>query len=151
MTMERLFSGLMALFSLFLVYLAIGYVAPIAYDPIGPRPYPILIFSLMAFLTLVIAFRPAHFTKVIHLGYDKTVIRNLILCIIALTVYSLIFEVLGFILATILMCFAVGLLFAGSPIKSLIFSIVISIALYVLFDMALDVVLPLGLLSGIIG
>ena len=44
MTMERAVSGLMALFSLFLVYLAIGYVAPIAYDPIGPRPYPILIF-----------------------------------------------------------------------------------------------------------
>lgn len=151
MTMERLFSGLMALFSLFLVYLAMSYVAPIAYDPIGPRPYPILIFSLMALLTLVIAFRPARFTKEIILGYDKTVIRNLILCIIALTVYSLIFEVLGFILATILMCFAVGLLFAGNPIKSLIFSIVISIALYVLFDMVLDVVLPLGLLSGIMG
>ena len=48
MTMERLFSGLMALVSLFLIYLAIGYVAPIAYDPIGPRPYPILIFSLLA-------------------------------------------------------------------------------------------------------
>ena len=151
MTMERLFSGLMALFSLFLIYLAMSYVAPIAYDPIGPRPYPILIFSLMAFLTLVIAFRPARFTKEIILGYDKTVIKNLILCIIALTVYSLIFEVLGFILATILMCFAVGLLFAGNPVKSLIFSIVISIALYVLFDMALDVVLPLGLLSGIMG
>lgn len=151
MTMERLFSGLMALFSLFLVYLAIGYVAPIAYDPIGPRPYPILIFSLMAFLTLVIAFRPARFTKVIDLGYDNTVIRNLIFCVIALTVYSLIFETLGFILATILMCFAVGLLFAGNPIKSLIFSIVISIALYGLFDMVLDVVLPLGLLSGMMG
>ena len=38
MTMERLFSGLMALVSIFLIYLAIGYVAPIAYDPIGPRP-----------------------------------------------------------------------------------------------------------------
>ncbi|SJM37983.1 Tripartite tricarboxylate transporter TctB family protein [Psychrobacter pasteurii] len=151
MTMERVFSGLMALFSLFLVYLAMSYVAPIAYDPIGPRPYPILIFSLLAFLTLIIAFRPARFTKVINLGYDNTVIRNLVLCVIALTVYSLIFEPLGFIVSTTLMCFAVGLLFAGSPIKSLIFSIVISIVLYVLFDMLLDVILPLGLLSGIMG
>ena len=151
MTMERVFSGLMALFSLFLVYLAMSYVAPIAYDPIGPRPYPILIFSLLAFLTLIIAFRPARFTKVINLGYDNTVIRNLVLCVIALTVYSLIFEPLGFIVSTTLMCFAVGLLFAGSPIKSLIFSIVISIVLYVLFDMLLDVILPLGLLSGMMG
>ena len=151
MTMERLFSGLMALFSLFLVYLAIDYVAAIAYDPIGPRPYPILIFSLLGLLNFIIAFRPARFTKAIQLGYDSTVIRNLILCIITLTVYSLIFEPLGFIISTILMCFTVGLLFAGNPIKSLIFSVVISIVLYVLFDMFLDVILPLGLLSGMMG
>ncbi len=151
MTMERAFSGLMGLFSLFLVYLAIGYVAPIAYDPIGPRPYPILIFSLTALLTLVIAFRPARFTKVIDLGYNNVVLRNLVLCVSALLIYSLIFEPLGFVIATTLMCFAVGLLFAGNPIKSLIFSVVISIALYVLFDIALDVILPLGILSGIMG
>lgn len=151
MTMERLFSGLMGLFSLFLVYLAIGYIAPIAYDPIGPRPYPILVFSIMAFLTLIIAFRPAKFTKIIDLGYNKVVIRNLVLCVSTLFIYSLIFEPLGFIVATTLMCFAVGLLFAGNPIKSIIFSVVISIALYALFDMALDVILPLGILSGIMG
>ncbi|GAF57275.1 tricarboxylate transport protein TctB [Psychrobacter sp. JCM 18901] len=151
MTMERAFSGLMGLFSLFLVYLAIGYVAPIAYDPIGPRPYPILIFSFTALLTLVIAFRPARFTKVIDLGYNNVVLRNLVLCVSALLIYSLIFEPLGFVVATTLMCFAVGLLFAGNPIKSLIFSVVISIALYVLFDIALDVILPLGILSGIMG
>lgn len=151
MTMERVFSGLLALFSIFLIYLAIGYVAPIAYDPIGPRPYPILIFSLMAFLALIITLRPARFTKAIHLGYNNVVIRNLILCVSTLVIYSLIFEPLGFIIATTLMCFAIGLLFAGNPIKSFIFSVVISIALYTLFDIVLDVVLPLGLLSGIVG
>lgn len=151
MTMERVFSGLMGLFSLFLVYLAIGYVAPIAYDPIGPRPYPILIFGLLALMALFIAFRPARFAKAIDLGYNKVVIRNLVLCISALFIYSLIFEPLGFIVATALMCFAVGLLFAGNPVKSLIFSVVISFVLYALFDMALDVILPLGILSGIMG
>ncbi len=151
MTMERAFSGVMGLFSLFLIYLAIGYVAPVAYDPIGPRPYPILIFSLMAILFLIIAFRPARFTKIIELGYNKVVLRNLVLCVITLLIYSLIFEPLGFVIATTLMCFAIGLLFAGNPIRSLIFSVVISIALYALFDMALDVILPLGLLSGIMG
>jgi putative tricarboxylic transport membrane protein len=149
--MERAFSGLMALVSLFLIYLAIGYVAPIAYDPIGPRPYPILIFSLLAFGALVVTFRPASFTKPIDLALTKPIIRNLILCALALLVYALIFEVLGFIFATILMSFAVGLLFAGNPLKSFIFSVLISIGLYVLFDIILDVKLPLGLLSGIMG
>ncbi|MGE6245702.1 tripartite tricarboxylate transporter TctB family protein [Psychrobacter proteolyticus] len=151
MTMERLFSGLMALVSLFLIYLAIGYVAPIAYDPIGPRPYPILIFSLLAFGALVVAFRPPKFTKPIDLGLTKPIIRNLVLCALALLVYALIFELLGFILSTIIMSFALGLLFAGNPTKSFTFSVLISIGLYVLFDMFLDVKLPLGLLSRIIG
>ncbi|MGP5211379.1 tripartite tricarboxylate transporter TctB family protein [Psychrobacter alimentarius] len=151
MTMERVFSGLMGLVSLFLVYLATSYVAPIAYDPIGPRPYPILIFSLLAFGALVVAFRPASFTKPIDLGWSKPIIRNLVLCTLALLVYSLIFEPLGFIVSTILMSFAVGMLFAGKPLKTLIFSVVISIALYALFDLGLDVILPLGILSGIIG
>lgn len=151
MTMERLFSGLMGLVSLFLIYLAIGYVAPIAYDPIGPRPYPILIFSLLAFGAFVVAFRPARFTKFIDLELTKPIVKNLILCTLALLVYGLIFESLGFILSTILMCFAVGLLFAGNPVKSIIFSVVISIGLYILFDVFLDVKLPLGLLSGIMG
>ncbi len=151
MTMERLFSGLMALVSLFLIYLAIGYVAPIAYDPIGPRPYPILIFSLLAFGCLIVAFRPASFTKVIDLAFTKPIIKNLVLCATALLIYALIFEDLGFILSTIIMSFAVGLLFAGKPLKSFIFSVVISIGLFILFDLFLDVKLPLGLLSGIIG
>ncbi|WP_367104618.1 tripartite tricarboxylate transporter TctB family protein [uncultured Psychrobacter sp.] len=151
MTMERLFSGLMALVCFGLIYLAYGYTAPIAYDPIGPRPYPILIFSLLALGALIVTFRPAQFTKVIELGYNKAIIRNLILCVIALLVYGLLFETLGFIISTILMSFAVGLLFAGNAVKSLIFSVVISIGLYFLFDVFLDVKLPLGLLAGIIG
>ena len=73
------------------------------------------------------------------------------LCVIALLLYGTFFETLGFPIATTLMSFAVGILFNGNPLKSFIFSVVISIALYVLFDVFLDVKLPLGLLSGIIG
>lgn len=151
MTMERLFSGLMALACFGLLYLAYGYTAPIAYDPIGPRPYPILIFSLLALGTLIVTFRPAKFTQIIDLGFSKAVIKNLVLCVIALLLYGTFFETLGFPIATTLMSFAVGILFNGNPLKSFIFSVVISIALYVLFDVFLDVKLPLGLLSGIIG
>ena len=46
----RIFSAILALAALGLLVLAWGYTAPIAYDPIGPRPYPILILSLFAFL-----------------------------------------------------------------------------------------------------
>src|SRR5699024_12612490 len=103
MTMERLFSGLMALVSLFLIYLAIGYVAPIAYDPIGPRPYPILIFSLLEFGAVVVDFSPARFTKPVELGLTKAIIRNAVLYAHASLVVGFIFELLVIIVATILM------------------------------------------------
>jgi len=151
MTMERAFSGLMALVCFGLIYVAFGYVAPIAYDPIGPRPYPILIFSLLALLTLVVAFRPARFTQVIDLGMNKAIIKNLVLCVIALLLYGVFFETLGFPIATTLMSLAVGLLFNGKLLKTFIFSVASSLVLFVLFDILLDVKLPLGLLSGIIG
>lgn len=151
MTMERLFSGLLALVSLGCIYLAMGYTAPITYDPIGPRPYPILIFSMLAVGSLIVAVRPARFTQKIDLGFTPPIIRNLILCTVALLVYGLFFESLGFPIATTLMSFAVGVLFGGSPVKSLIYSALLSVFLYILFDILLDVKLPLGFLSGLRG
>lgn len=151
MTMERLFSGLLGAISLWLIYLAIGYTAPIAYDPIGPRPYPILIFSLLALGLFIVALRPSRFTKQIDLNFNPAIIRNLILCVIALIIYGLFFETLGFPIATTLMSFAVGILFGGNPVKSFVFSAILSVFLYILFDIFLDVKLPLGFLSGIRG
>lgn len=147
MTMERLFSGLLAMVSLGCIYLAWGYVAPIAYDPIGPRPYPLLIFSLLALGSLIITFRPKKFTKRIELDFNSAIVKNLILCVIVFLLYGLLFELLGFVISTTLMVLAIGLLFSGNWTRTLIFSILVSIGLYILFDVFLDVKLPLGLLN----
>lgn len=151
MTMERIFSGLMTLVCLGLLYTAWGFTADIAYDPIGPCPYPMLIFGLLAIGTFVIAVRPATFAKTIELGWTPVIIRNLLLCTIALLLYGVFFDMLGFIVSTTLMSIAVGLLFSGNIIKSIVFSVLLSIALYVLFDVLLEVNLPLGVLSGLRG
>lgn len=147
MLVERIFSGVMLVVTLILISMAWGYTAPVSYDPIGPRPYPMLILCLLALGTASIAFRPAKFMDIIDMGWTKPIVKNLVLCTVAMTVYAVLFEWLGYILATFIMAWSIGMLFGGQKVKTAISSIVMAVLTYLLFDKALDVSLPLGLLS----
>jgi putative tricarboxylic transport membrane protein len=70
---------------------------------------------------------------------------------LAVVVYALLFEVLGFVLATTVMAVPVGMAFGGNWKQSLIGGIGLGLGLYLLFDKLLDVVLPSGLLSFVLG
>lgn len=148
---ERIFSGCLVLVAIAMLVMAWGYTAPIAYDPIGPRPYPVILLILLAIGTATIAFRPAKFAEKIDLGLNKPIIKNLIICTVALLLYAVLFEILGYIVATLLMAWIVGILFGGSWLKSLIASAVMAIATYFLFNGPLEVSLPAGVLSFILG
>lgn len=144
---ERIFSAILLGVSIIMMVMAWGYTAPIAYDPIGPRPYPMLLLILMAIGTAILAFRPARFMDVIDYGWSKPVVKNLVLCGLALLLYGILFEILGYVISTSLMAFAVGLLFDGKKIPTAIASVIMAILTYLLFEKALDVTLPSGLLS----
>ena len=66
-------------------------------------------------------------------------------------VYAALFQMLGFTLATALMAVPVGMAFGGSWKQSLAGGVGLGVVLYLLFDKLLDVVLPTGLLSFILG
>lgn len=147
MSAERIFSGILFVASLGLLGLAWGYTAPIAYDPIGPRPYPMILLSLLALFTALIAFRPAKLGQAVSLDLTKPIIKNLVICGAAMLFYGILFEWLGYIVATMLMAFVIGLLFDGKKVPTAIASVIMSVSTYLLFEKALDVSLPLGLLS----
>lgn len=140
--LERYFSGLLFLATLFLLYVAWGYVAPIAYDPLGPRPYPLLVLALMVVCTLFLTVRPK--TEEIDLGYTPSLLKNLTICLATLLGYAVLFEILGFPVATALMAIIIGKLFGGKTLPCVISGVVMGVLLYLLFDQALDVPLPLG-------
>ena len=73
------------------------------------------------------------------------------LAMVAVFVYAALFETLGFPLATALMALPVGMAFGGSWKQSLVGGVVMGLLLYLMFDKLLDVVLPTGLLSFILG
>ena len=138
---ERWFSAALLLVVLGLLYLAWGYTAPIAYDPLGPRPYPMLILSLLAACCLFLILRPRG--ENIDLGYTPAILKKVGLCIAFLAAYAVLFEILGFPLTTALMAFGVGKLFGGRTLSCIISGVVMGASLYFLFDSFLDVPLPL--------
>ena len=144
MKVERVFRAVMVVVALALMWTARTFVPPIAYDPIGPRPYPMLLLGLLVAACLYLALRPPALAERLDLGYTPLILRNVALCLLALLAYAMLFEMLGFIIATALMCFAVGLLFGGSIKKSAVAGIASGVFFYLLFDVALDVPLPLG-------
>lgn len=147
MLIERIFAGCIVLVSILLLFLAWGFVAPIAYDPLGPRPYPILLLSLIAVSCLYLAIRPQSLAEKVHLGFTPLILKKVGLTLLFFFLYAISFEYLGFPIATAIMSCAIGILFGGSVKASAISGISIGISCYFLFDYLLDVPLPLGILS----
>lgn len=142
----RLFAASWLLFCACLAVLAWGFQAPFAYDPVGPRAYPLLLLSLMAAGSIWLLLKPG----LLEQRLNPTAALRALLCIAVLLAYALLFEVLGFVLSTALAAFAIGLLFTGRLLPCAISGVLMGVLLYVLFDYLLDVPLPLGLFEAFV-
>jgi len=142
----RLFAAIWLLLCAVLAVLAWGFQAPFAYDPVGPRAYPLLLLSLMAAGSLWLVFKPGQ----LELRLNLQTIKRGLLCICVLLSYALLFESLGFVISTALGAFALGLLFSGRVLPCAISGVLMGVVLYSLFDLLLDVPLPLGLFEAFV-
>ncbi|WP_099046174.1 tripartite tricarboxylate transporter TctB family protein [Acinetobacter towneri] len=145
MKSERILTAIIAVIGLGLLIYALNFEAPISYDPVGPKAFPILLMGLITFSAFYLTVRPAIMFEPVELGWTKHLVGKLLLCVVALTCYAAVFELLGFIGATLLLTIALGRLFNGKMIPIAITSVVLSFSTYYLFDRVLDVPLPLGL------
>ncbi len=144
MKYERILTAIIAVCGFALLIYACNFDAPISYDPVGPKSFPILLMALITISAIYLTVRPAIMFEPVELGWNKHLLGSLVLCTLALTLYAVLFEWLGFIVATLFMTIAVGKLFHGKTIPTLITGIVLSVSTYYLFDRVLDVPLPLG-------
>lgn len=139
----RLFAAIWLLFCAVLAVIAWGFQAPFAYDPVGPRAYPLLLLTLMAAGAAWLIAKPGQLEQVLN----PRAVKRAGLCITTLLGYALLFEPLGFILSTALATFTLGLLFTGRLLPCALSGTLLGTLLYGLFDLLLDVPLPLGLLT----
>ncbi|MGE5649309.1 MAG: tripartite tricarboxylate transporter TctB family protein [Bacillota bacterium] len=122
-----------------------GYVAPVEYEPVGPRAFPLLLAFAMAVCGGWLALRPG-----LPVDWPRGAqLRHIVVCAGAILAYVALFQTLGFVTATALMALPVGRVFGGSWRQCALGGIGLGILLYVLFDRLLDVVLPLGILHWI--
>ncbi|KGI57260.1 tripartite tricarboxylate transporter TctB family protein [Campylobacter sp. MIT 97-5078] len=141
MLSSRIFSGILFVLAIIGIYIGWGIHSDFNYEPLGPRPFPIATLALIAFCSILLLFF-AEDTKV-EWG-NLALWKKLIILAIALLLYALCFEFLGFIICTACLMFIMALLFNANVLKALIFSIVSSFILYYFFDNLLQITLPFG-------
>lgn len=153
MTKKILFNGGLALFLAYCYfYVAVGAPAEVPNQLSGVTWTRILIILLefTLILNIIKIIRSESKTgqkNEVSAKFElKSLLTNkLLIGVIALFAYALILDYSGFILGTILFCIAYIRLLGEKRIPRLIlFSIVISLVLYFLFQMGLDIRLPRG-------
>ncbi|MCV4281290.1 tripartite tricarboxylate transporter TctB family protein [Pseudomonas capsici] len=148
MVLQRIFAAALLLVCAGLTLMAWPYQAPFSYEPVGPRAFPLLMLGLMGLALLYLLFRP---TPIVHSEDEPPLDRETLIkigtCIALLLVFAGLFEPLGFILSSILIGVPMARLYGGRWVPSIAVVTLMSVGLYLLFDKAMDVPLPLGLLS----
>ncbi|BAP43724.1 tripartite tricarboxylate transporter TctB family protein [Pseudomonas sp. 21LCFQ02] len=148
MVLQRLLAAVLLLVCAALALMAWPYQAPFSYEPVGPRAFPLLMLGLMSAALLYMLFRP---TPIVHTEdeppLDRETLVKIAVCIGLLLVFAGLFEPLGFILSSVLIGIPMARLYGGRWLPGAVVVTLMSIGLYLLFDKAMDVPLPLGLLS----
>lgn len=148
MLAQRVFASALLLVCAGLAAMAWPYQAAFSYEPVGPRAFPLLMLALMGLGLTYMIFRPS---PVVHSEDDPKLDRETLtkigLCIVLLLIFAGTFEPLGFILSSILVGIPLARLYGGRWLPSSVIISLVSVGLYLLFDKAMDVPLPLGLLD----
>lgn len=158
---DRILGAVCVVAGVGMAWAAHGYAAEISYEPVGPRAFPLLLSAFMvacgAWLVLRPGPAPAHQSGAgAPAGSGANAprwqhLKPLALALAAIAVYVALFRWLGFPLATALMALPVGMAFGGTWRQSLAGGAGMGVVLFLMFDKLLDVVLPTGLLSFILG
>lgn len=110
------------------------------YEPVGPRPFPLGILTLMILCALLLLVRRPDTVT----WPGARILIRLAVMVVALLCYGWGFELFGFPLATILLTVCLALLFGARIYAALISGVLMGGILYFAFDRLLDVTLPVG-------
>ncbi|MCZ2440530.1 MAG: tripartite tricarboxylate transporter TctB family protein [Burkholderiales bacterium] len=144
---DRILGAACVLVGAGMAWAARDYAAPISYEPVGPKAFPMLLAALLAAGGLWLVLKPSA---------DGSWIRRVPLgalgfAVLAVFAYAFLFQTLGFTLATVVMAVPVGMAFGGSWKQALAGGVGLGLLLYLGFDKLLDVVLPSGALAFVLG
>ncbi len=112
-------------------------------EAVGPETFPLLLAAVLALSSLYLILRPDPDNP---WPWSRTGLE-LIIAVVVLVLYALLLQPLGFIISTALavgtLCWRMG----ATPIKAYVTGAIAGVVVFVLFNFALDLSLPLGLLD----
>lgn len=146
MSNDRTLGGLAVLMALVLVAFGWGLAAPFAYEPVGPRAFPMITAILIGGCGLVLLVKGGGAIEPNAAGVNQGILG----IAVTLVAYALLFQPLGFVPSTALMSFVVARIFGANWWQSVATGAVLSVGSYLLFDHGLDVVLPTGVLGDLL-
>lgn len=143
---DRVLGAAALLLALFLTVFGWDLQAPFAYEPVGPRAFPLGLALVIALCGAWLVYKGGGDAEPNPEGANVRI--SIMVALIA--AYALMFVWLGFVIANTLMVIVVGRLFGGGWVKCAITGVVMSVGFFLLFDKLLSVVLPTGLLGGLL-
>ncbi|MGP2449867.1 tripartite tricarboxylate transporter TctB family protein [Pantoea stewartii subsp. indologenes] len=137
---DRIFATLWLVLCLAGLVVAWQIQSEYSYEPVGPRPFPLALLTLMALCAVMLLLRKP---DAIQWPAPQTM-KRLVALAVMLFVYGWLFESLGFPLSTALLTFGIGMLFGARWWAAVLSGAVMGWALFYAFDHLLDVTLPAG-------
>ncbi|MGQ4877531.1 tripartite tricarboxylate transporter TctB family protein [Billgrantia sp. LNSP4103-1] len=139
------------IFGILMIFVAVAYGWGAAQLPesfggseaVGPETFPLLLAVVLGLSSLYMVLRPDPDNA---WPWSRTGVE-LIVAVVVLVLYAMLLEPLGFILSTTLavgtLCWRMG----SVPIRAFIIGAAAGVVVFLLFNFALDLALPLGVLS----
>ena len=146
MTNDRTLGIAALVLAAIMVAFGYGLEAPFAYEPVGPKAFPLITAGIIAICGLILTIRGGGAVPPAGPGVN----RALLGLSVSLLAYALLFQPLGFLLSTTLMMAPIAMIFGAKWWQGLLTGGFLALASYLLFDRALAVVLPTGILGGLI-
>lgn len=142
---DRIAAGLLLVFAAAFGAMALGIEVPLAYEPVGPKAFPLIVLGLIAVSALYILARPDA-----EPAWPRGAVALRAAGIVAaLVVYVFALPQIGFLAATVACVFAISLLFGGSWREGALAGLAIAALVYGAFVYLLDFRLPGGRLWGL--
>jgi putative tricarboxylic transport membrane protein len=141
---DRIFAVLLLLGAVSYAIVAYSLEVPFQYEPLGPKPWPILIAVIVSIWAVIVLVRP---DPEPHWPVGGTLVRHGVL-LIGLALYAVLFEPLGFMLTTTVVCAVFALMLRAPMLWAGAFGLLMGVAGYYLWTELLQLNLPAGKIFG---
>ena len=145
MNTDRLLGATAIAVATIMLVFGYGLQAPFAYEPVGPRAFPLIAAGIIALCGVILVIKP---------GAPSAEPAGPVGALVALSGcllgYAFLFQPLGFVIATTIFIVPIAMIFGAKWWQGALTGLALAVSSYLLFDRVLDVVLPVGPFGGIV-